>query len=159
MTKIEMLQMFTRGNASATEFLVMITDIAHVYDDLIDRDVPALPEDIHRAFFNALVVLPKNQFYAQHFNLLHPLLLSAINNWRVANLLEDSEDEDALRIAFISRSSYVDIITQTAFIIGGMAWVEEIGPVIRRFVHEEGWHNYRDSLDREKAARAAKEGD
>lgn len=156
MTKHDVLHSFTRGDPDATRFLTMVTDIAHVWDDLIDLDVPVDPQAVHNAFFDALVVLPRNPFYARHFEMLNPILIAAINNWRVANTLEAGDDEADHRIAFISRSSYIDLITQVAFLIGGHEWVREVGPAIRRFVHAEGWEQYQANLKAEKAARAAR---
>lgn len=136
----------SRGDQSAAEFLSVVFDVAHVWDDLIDKDVDVADDAIDRAFFHALVTLPRNPFYAKHFDLLNPLLLAGMNNWHVANELEKSGTEEDLRIAFISRSGYIDLITQVAFLVGGSAWVREAGPAIRRFVHQEGWQAYLDSL-------------
>lgn len=158
MTRAELFEWITRGDAAAAEFLEVVTQIAHAWDDIVDRDKPFDAEAVHRAFFSALVVLPRNTFYTTHFGLLNPVLISAINNWRVANELEAGEDEDSLRIAFISRSSYCDLVTQTAFILGGTLWVREVGPAIRRFVHQEGWESYQTDLAAEKAARSMAPG-
>ncbi len=139
------------------EFLESVVRIAHVWDDLIDQDAPVEPRDINDAFRLALFSLPRNPFYVRHFDLLNPLLLSAINNWVVANQLEATGDIEDRRIAFISRSSYIDLMTQVAFIMGGEDWVREVGPEIRRFVHQEGWEGYLQNLETEFAARARRQ--
>ncbi len=153
MSKEQLIQVVCKGDASAAEFLFAITDVAHVWDDLIDQDRDVRPEEINRAFMNALVGLPRNAFYARHFDLLHPVLISAVNNWQVANQLEQAGSSDDLHIAFITRSSYVDLVTQVAFILGGPEWVRSVGPEIRRFAHAEGWEKYVSNLDAEHAAR------
>lgn len=153
MDRAEIFSYICRGNESAAEFLRLVSDIAHDWDDLIDRDVDVEPDTIDRAFLSTLVFLPNNDFYRQNFNVLHPVLISAINNWRVANELEAGGQEDDLRIAFISRSSYIDLALQTAFIVGGFDWVRTVGPMLRRFVHAEGWDAYQSNLIAEKAAR------
>lgn len=158
MSRSQMFATVCRGNRSAEEFLALISDIAHTWDDLIDKDVVATDEDIHEAFYAALVVLPRNEFYRANFDVLYPLVVSAIDNWRVANILEDTEDESDKRIAFISRSSYVNVALQVAHLIGGPRWVLEVGPSLRRFIHAEGWAQYLDSLEAEKAARAQQQG-
>lgn len=155
MERNELLLTVTKGDKSAADFLSCVADIAHVWDDLIDQDHEVDPESIHWAFTTALITLPRNAFYQRHFEWLNPLLLSSINNWRVANSLESGDDEADKRIAFISRSSYVDLITQVAFIIGGSDWVRQVGATIRRFVHSEGWEGYLANLETEKAARAS----
>lgn len=154
MTKEQLIQVVCKGDASAAEFLLAVTTIAHVWDDLIDQDRDVRPEDVDNAFMHALVGLPRNAFYARHFDLLHPVLISAVNNWQVANQLEKMDSAGDLRIAFILRSSYVDLVTQTAFILGGPDWVRSVGPEIRRFAHAEGWEKYLSNLDAERAARA-----
>lgn len=159
MTKDELIQTVCRGDASASEFLHTVTQIAHVWDDLIDQDQPILADQIHQAFVQALVTLPLNAFYRRHFDMLHPVLVSSISNWLVANELERDGSMDDLRIAFISRSSYVDLVTQVAFLVGGFPWVRSVGPEIRRFAHEEGWDVYLENLETERAARKQREGD
>lgn len=153
MNREEVFSYICRGNESAAEFLRLVTDVAHVWDDLIDRDVDVDPETIDRALLTSLVFLPNNEFYRQNFNLLHPVLLAAVNNWRVANDLEAGGMEDDLRIAFITRSSYIDLALQTAFIVGGFDWARTVGPTLRRFVHAEGWEAYQSNLNAEKVAR------
>lgn len=153
MTQDELFTIVARGDDSAVDFLSMVREIAHIWDDLIDKDKPVSEHQINDAFLMALVGLPNNRFYSSNFSKLNPILLSAANNWRVANALERQGDIEDKRIAFVIRSAYADLIIQTAFIIGGSEWVEEIGPHIRRFVHAEGWDNYLISL--EQAARQA----
>lgn len=154
MTRDQLFMTVSKGNQAAAQFLSTVVSVLHTWDDLIDRDKPVSPEEINAAFVSALIDLPRNQFYVRHFDLLNPLLLSAINNWMVANQLESTLDMEDKRIAFISRSSYVDLITQVAFLLGGADWVNEIGPQIRRFTHSEGWEGYLKNLDIEREARA-----
>lgn len=154
MTREDLFVSVARGDRDAVAFLEAIFRIAHVWDDLVDLDEPVDPVDLDEAFRLALFDLPRNPFYVNHFGLLNPLLLSAINNWQVATVMERSGDEPDKRVAFITRSSYTDLITQVAFIKGGPDWVLEMGPTIRRFVHQEGWDQYLENLEIEKAARA-----
>ena len=102
-----------------------------------------------------LVDLPRNQFYSDNFYLLNPILMVAIQNWHAANKLERNGGDDDKRIAFILRSSYVDLITQSALITGGAAWADTITPEIRRFAHQEGYPGYLESLRVETEAREA----
>lgn len=153
MNRQDLFSTVTRGNEHATNFLMDMVGVLHVWDDLIDRDKPVPPEAVNAAFETMLVSIPNNPFYRQNFSALNPVLVCAINNWHVANILEQGECEEDLRIAFISRSSYIDLITQVAYIVGGGDWVREIGPHIRRFAHSEGWDGYQRNLKAEKSAR------
>lgn len=159
MDRNELFMSVAKEDKHAADFLSSIVELLHVWDDIIDRDHDQNDEAINWAFTTALITLPRNPFYIKYFDWLNPVLLSAINNWRVANTLEAGDSEADKRIAFISRSSYIDLITQVAFIIGGSEWVRQVGPEIRRFAHSEGWDGYLANLEIEKAARAQRKGE
>lgn len=158
MTREELLEEVCLGDGDALAFLRQLIAIVHAWDDLIDRDREMSPEAINEAFSLALFALPNNEFYKRHFALLNPVMLSAMNNWYVANQLEAGDDEADKRIAFITRSSYVDVVTQVAHLIGGPIWVKTIGPEIRRLAHSEGWEGYLRNLKAEQDARARSVG-
>lgn len=143
------------GNADALEFVRRVALILHTHDDAIDRDVPLSDADLNAAFVQALVDLPRNRFYREHFDLLNAILLNAIMNWRIANELErqQSPSEDDLRISFVVRSSYVDLVGMCAIIIGGLEWAVRCGVELRRWAHAEGYERYVENLAAEKAAR------
>lgn len=159
MTRNEFFLQVAKDNQSAAAFLAMVSEIAHTWDDLIDKDHEVTDFAISRAFTLALVGLPNNNFYSAHFSQLNPLLISSINNWIVANELEKMDTDESKRIAFITRSAYTDLVTHVAFIIGGSDWVEEIGPKIRLFVHAEGWDAYQANLANERSARMRLRGE
>lgn len=155
-TRDQLIRTVSRNDPAAVEFLTAVVDIAHLWDDLVDRDKDVPVDVINRAFVSALVTLPRNPFYARHFDLLNPILVSAIGNWQIANEFEAGESESDLRIAFILRSSYANLLTQVAFIVGGLDWVRAVGPDVRRFTHAEGWDKYLENLSAEKAARQSR---
>jgi hypothetical protein len=143
-----------RGNEAALEFLRRIAGVLHIWDDLIDRDKKVLDADICGAFTDALITIPSNPFYRAHQDVLLPILANAINNWRIATSLERSEKTVSdLKIAFIIRSSYVDLLTMSALLIGGGDWAAEVGVEVRRWAHQEGFQGYLDNLAAEEAAR------
>lgn len=142
-----------QGRQDALAFIFTVTDILHVWDDLIDRDKPVSPEAVHRAFTSALIRLPRDPFYIAHFGLLNPILEMAILNWHISNTYEAGDDEYEHHISYILRSSYSDLATMCARIVGGEAWARQVGPEIHRHWHGEGWAGYRASLAKEKEAR------
>ena len=144
---------FMRGDIAAVDFLEAIVSVLHFWDDLIDRDKAVAESEINAAFYTMLVSLPRNPFYMRHFDHLNPILVNAITNWHLANSMEHEGDDAALRCAFILRSSYVDLITQSALAVGGMDWARYVGAEIRRYAHKEGWDGYLVNLAAEKAAR------
>lgn len=151
----EIIEKIARHNEDAATFLREVLDVTPVWDHLIDRDVDVSDQEIDTAFMNSLVFLPRNSFYANNFNLLNPIIINAINNWKIANALEQDvgmPDNDAA-IAFIIRSSYVDLITMTAMIVKGSEFAVDIGLEARRFVHREGLDGYLEHLEEEKSRR------
>lgn len=149
-----------RGNRAAADFIELIVEVLHFWDDLIDRDKPLTDADINDKMFKLLVTLPRNTFYISNFTILNPVLVNAITNWHVANRLErtDAPDDYKLRIAYIVRSSYVDLITQSALIVGGPEWAVQVGEQIRLYAHQETYEGYRENLNLEFAARDAQKG-
>jgi hypothetical protein len=141
-----------KGNVAAAEFLNSIWQISGVWDDLIDQDKTVEKKDIDQAFWLALITVPRNEFYQANFNLLNPLLIASITNWKCANVFEDSADDYKLSIAFVIRSSYVDLLGMTALIIGGREWADEMVPEIRAFTHKEGFAGYKKNLETQKKA-------
>jgi hypothetical protein len=143
-----------RGNVSAVQFLELITNILHLWDDLHDKDKPIADRDVDRGFWNALIELPRNSFYCQNFAALNTTLTLAIQNWHAANVMEDSDSETDKEIAFIVRSSYVDLVILCALIVGGYEWSREITPEIRRLWHNETLAGYKANLAQEKLERS-----
>ena len=144
---------FLLGNTEAIQFVVRVFRALHVWDDLIDRDKPLTDDEINSVFWDLLVVLPTDPFYTRNIALLSSTLVNAIINWHVANKLERDGDDKDKSIAFILRGAYIDLLSASAFIVGGMQWAQEIGPAIRRWAHEETFDEYMVNLAKECEAR------
>lgn len=139
----------------ALAFLRAIANVLHTWDDLTDHDKPVSDEDVFSAFWTCLIGLPENPFYRQNEGVLRPVLANAIINWRIANNLERSESktETDMICAFIIRSAYVDLVTASAALIGGVDHAATIGAEVRRWAHKEGFDKYLSNLAAEEAAR------
>lgn len=137
----------------AIAFCQSIMRVLHLWDDLVDRDKPVTAKDIHLGFWTALIDLPRNRFYVGNFAELNSALMVAIQNWHAANAMERTEFNDDLHIAFILRSSYADLVTLCALMVGGHEWAEYITPILRRRWHAEGFNGYCDALKIEKETR------
>lgn len=133
------------GNAQAEEFCREILGIVNVYDDLIDRDNPVSDDQIHRMMWAALVTLPRNAFYRQWFDVLNPVMMQAISNWRIANTME--ADRENYQVAFVIRSSYVDIFCTVALLLGGTQHALTIGRQLREAVHSESFASYMEEME------------
>lgn len=142
----EALGYVLKGHADAIAFCTLICHVLHVWDDLEDRDKPLSRDTIDEMMYAALVVIPRNSFYRDNFHELNALLSVAIMNWHAANQMEASADVEQLRIAFIIRSSYCDIVQAAVRIVGGYAWAKEVTPALRLFWHKEGFEGYINNL-------------
>ena len=142
------------GNPAAADFLVTTVRVLHLWDDLVDRDRPVANEEISHVFTKVLTELPRNPFFQSHMQTLTPVLLTAIQNWHIANAVErDIEHDVPHEAAFVLRSSYVDLVTMTATICGGYEHGVTIGRRVRAFAHREGFKTYLQNLAQEKLAR------
>lgn len=150
---------WVKGDAAAADFIDMATNIAHVWDDLIDRDKDVGDDEISNAFFQALVRLPRNAFYRKHFDHLNSVLINSISNWQVATKLERLGGPYETSIAFVLRSSYIDLVTQSALLVADQKWACQVGEEARRLTHGETYEGYLKNLDAEKGERSRNEGD
>jgi hypothetical protein len=145
------------GNTSAVAFVCLLAKVFHLWDDLIDKDHVVSDDEINTAMTHALITIPTNEFYQQHFWALQPVIRNAIINWQIATRLERSSNETNYPIAFILRSSAVDIITACATILGGVDHGIRVGQDIHLFAHRETLNGYLTNLAAEKAARESRE--
>lgn len=144
---------FLCNDQAAIECVWMLWSIIHMWDDLIDHDRDITDEEVWQTFWRALIVLPTNSFYARHMATLHPILVNSTLNWRASIYLERDGDERDRTFAYVMRAGYVDLMTMSALLIGGLAWATRVTPEIRRWVCEEDYAHYLDNLQKEKEMR------
>lgn len=155
----QLVSYWLKGHADACIFIDTVFDIAHTLDDLTDRDKPVSTAQTQSAFRSALIDLPRNPFYAQHCALLNAALHTAFLNWLASNNLEArADDDEAKDVSFILRSSYVDLITVCAYIVGGEAWAVQVAADARINASNEGKVKYLASLKEEKRRNLIVEG-
>ena len=101
---IKLLEWFG-GNQSAVDFLVALSSIAELWDDLVDKDKQPSRKEIDAVFWNALVTLPTNEFFNANKAFLMPLVIQSINAWQDSVELENGNTNDrayALTLRIIS---------------------------------------------------------
>lgn len=145
-----LMQTWLKGHQEAILFIHTAFTIAHTCDDLTDRDKTVETTTMQEAFWLALVELPRNRFYVEHFALLNGCLQTAFLNWQVANRLEQMNQPNAKEVAFILRSSYTDLVTLCAWILGGTDWAVQVGTESRLHASQEGFTLYQDRLTTER---------
>jgi hypothetical protein len=139
-----------QGHAPAVDFLRTAFGIFHLVDDVTDGDKKVSVRDIQQGFIDALITLPRNPFYQAHFADLNLCLQQAVINWQAANRMEVTEAANSKEVAYVLRSSYNDLITLCAFIIGGQDWAVKVAFECRLRASKEGYAQYLEQLKDEK---------
>ncbi len=147
---LRLMEGWLKENAHAISFVHTAFAIAHTCDDLTDRDKSIETETMQQAFWLALIELPRNRFYVEHFALLNGQLQTAFLNWQIANRLEQMDSANAKAVAFILRSSYTDLVTLCAWILGGTDWSVQVGIESRLHASQEGFEQYQTRLTKER---------
>lgn len=140
MNLTEHLGQWLRGNTDAIDLVLAVHDVVEVWDDLIDKDAEIRPEAINAVFYAALVTIPRNRFYKQHFDLLNPIIEAAILDWHTANALETRKTNDDLRNAYVLKCTGQLLTVLCARIIGGVNWARSVNLKIRSL--GETWAEY-----------------
>lgn len=133
-----------KGNESAFEFFIMVSDLTETWDDLIDGD-PVAADRVHRAFWTLLWSLPMNEFYKTHSSFFWPMLLQAANAYQDSIVLEGGNASDQAH-AYTLRLLALQLIPMIALIIGGPDHMRNVSLESWRFFTEqdpiEGWKKW-----------------
>ena len=131
-----------KGNTDAIALVLMIAEISHIWDDLIDKDKLVCDAQINRAFAIALLELPRNPYYQSHHIELLPVMTTGVLNWLTANKYEKNTDTEAHALAHVMRYGIADIALFIAYLIGGQEWAEVVSPELRRRSQKDTLKNY-----------------
>lgn len=142
-----------KGDEHAVQFILDLTYVVGIWDDMIDRDKDIAPADVNTAFATAMIGMPRNPFFQRHANDLLPVMSIGVTNYLIANQYE-SGDIEARALAHVMRYSIVDVATHVATLIGGMAWAESVGPELRRRGQRDTLDNYLQEMEKKHACPA-----
>ena len=106
---------FFGGNNDAARLVANLCDVAHTWDDLVDKDSPVSEEQVNRCMSLALVGIPSNPFYQTHHSALLPLIYTGVLGYLTANRMEKSGDAHQLEIAHGLRYAVAHV---AAFAVG-----------------------------------------
>ena len=127
------------GDVEAVEFLLLLSDITELWDDLIDRDVPIPDERIHSVFTKIFLVLPHQPFYRKHAGYLSPLIAQAINAWMTANqFARGTKSQRAL--AYTLRNVDIMIAEAIVYLTSGWQRMREVSPELWDYFGAEQDH-------------------
>jgi len=122
---IERLKYVLRGDVEAINYCLDLIYVAHLWDDLIDKDKERTDYEINDAFRICLVGIPLNPFFQKYSAFLLPLMHTAILQYEAANKIEQG-DKKPKEPAFWLRNAVLNIIAACICIIGGMDWYREV---------------------------------
>lgn len=140
--RAELREIF-RDDEHAVDFFCSWIRLTEVWDDLVDRDRAVTNEDIHDAFWIALVVLPGSPLYAQHGATLRATMLAAILAWHDSNAMraERGGAEDMLT-AHVVRYQVVDVALAVIAERHGWRYAATQGPRLRRMFRCETFPDF-----------------
>lgn len=141
-----------QGDTDAVQLLVMVREISHVWDDLIDGDKPVSAAAVHRTFWQAIVGLQLNPFYRKHQGELLAVLECGILNYLASCCLERTPGHQR-QLAHTARYQAGDVALVIARIVGGLDWAMVVGPELKLLLHTDRYEDF----DKEMEAKYAQD--
>ena len=137
-----------KNNKDAINLAWDFVQISQIWDDLYDQDKSVSGLDLNRMMLLALVNIPRNPFYRQHYQDIQPMVEHCLFNWLDSNWLEENGNNRDLQVSYILRSVTTDLIIHLAYLVGGADWrlqaAAEIRPLIYR--DNESFTSYRKEI-------------
>lgn len=131
------------NNQEAIDIYNMFVDLAHTWDDLVDKDKDVTEDQINHAFMVCLVHLPSNNVYRQLQHIFIPMWSMVISAYKVANKFERNKDEHGVEIAHGLRYAAGHMISQLVTYCVGPQKADEVMPEIWKDIFAERWDEYR----------------
>ena len=131
------------GNENALRMFNAFVDLAHVWDDLVDKDKPVSADDINRAFLTCLVYLPANPFYRSIQNEILPMWVTVVSAYETANFFEANKDAHGIEIAHGLRYAAGNIMAYAVVACVGAQKAKEFLPEMWKAIFYERFDDYR----------------
>jgi len=131
------------GNQDALNMYRMFVDLAHLWDDLVDKDKDASEDDINNAFLICLVYLPANPFYRHIQEQVLPMWLTVVSAFQTANKFERDKDPHGIEIAHGLRYAAGNIMAYAVHVCIGAEKAKEVLPEMWKSVFHERFDEYR----------------
>lgn len=129
-------------NGHAVAFCETVFGISQTLDDIVDGDRAIAGTEVIQAFWDAMIELPANPFYRANETYLRPLLAQSLQDWTDSTVLERARSQHDATLAFVLRDQLTGLVIQCAYLVAGQQWMRQIGPVIRRYFHDEPLTDY-----------------
>lgn len=131
------------GNQDALNMYRAFVDLAHTWDDMVDKDKPVSADDINRAFLTALVYLPANPFYRAIQDQILPMWLVVVSSYETANKFEQDKDPHGIEIAHSLRYAAGNIVAYAVHVCLGPEKAKEVLPDVWKAMFYERFDDYR----------------
>lgn len=131
------------GNQDALNMFRMLVDLAHTWDDLVDKDNPTSDADINNAFLVCLVYLQANPFYRSIQEQVWPMWLTVVSAYETANTFEKNKDEHGIEIAHTLRYAAGHIVAYAIHVCVGAEKAKEVLPEVWKNIVHERYDDYR----------------
>ena len=132
------------GNEDALNMYRMFVDLAHIWDDLVDKDNDVDEDKINRAFLVCLVYLPLNPFYLHIQRDVMPMWITVVSAYQTANKFEREKDEHGIEIAHGLRYASGNIVAYAVHVCVGPEKAAEYMPEICKTMMIERFDPYRE---------------
>ena len=130
------------GNEDALNIYRMFVDLAHTWDDLVDKDKDASEADINNAFLICLVYLPLNPFYQSIQMQIMPMWIAVVSAYQTANKFEKDKDAHGIEIAHGLRYAAGNIIAYIVHACVGPEKAAEYMPEVWKSIVIERFDEY-----------------
>tara|TARA_R110000823_G_scaffold198845_1_gene330002 strand:+ start:1161 stop:1607 length:447 start_codon:yes stop_codon:yes gene_type:complete len=130
------------GNEDALNIYRMFVDLAHTWDDLVDKDKDASEADINNAFLICLVYLPLNPFYQSIQMQIMPMWIAVVSAYQTANKFEKDKDAHGIEIAHGLRYAAGNIIAYIVHTCVGPEKAAEYMPEVWKSIVIERFDEY-----------------
>ncbi len=131
------------GNQDAFNMYQGFVDLAHIWDDLIDKDKPVSSDKINRAFLTCLVYLPANPFYRAIQDAVLPMWLVVVSSFETANKFEQDKDPHGIEISHSLRYAAGNIVAYAIHVCIGPEEAKKVLPDMWKAVFYERFDEYR----------------
>jgi hypothetical protein len=131
------------GNQDAINLFDMLIDLAHTWDDLVDKDKDVTETKINNAFMICLVYLPMNPFYQLIQRDVMPLWITVVSAYQTANHYERTKDAHGVEIAHTLRYAAGQIIAYAVHVCVGPEKAAEYLPDVWKALVIERFDDYR----------------
>jgi len=128
---VQLVNEIVGDNESAFDYLRMLCRITRTLDDVYDGDNENLSRnEILEIIEYLFIILPTNNFYATHQDVLLSQHISMYNGWMAANKRVNGDETDRI-YAHVWRDNLHEVFPIVALLLGGPEHMKNISEKIR----------------------------